>query len=63
MLKIAGAIFGDILLSFRAIPEQDDEVAATLLFDLIQQSDQLLSLFHAISDPLYLLMETFAVIP
>lgn len=63
MLEIAGAIFGDTLLRFRTIPEQDDEVVATLLFDLTQQSDQLLSMFHTIVESLCLLMETFAVIP
>ncbi|MBA2285359.1 MAG: hypothetical protein H0W02_07760 [Ktedonobacteraceae bacterium] len=63
MLEIAGAIFGDILLSFRTIPEQDDEVVAALLFDLTQRSDQLLSMFHTVVESLCLLMEAFAVIP
>ncbi|MDQ2717851.1 MAG: hypothetical protein M3Z08_23395 [Chloroflexota bacterium] len=63
MLDSASAIFGDILLSFRTISKQDDEVVATLLFDLTQQSDQLLSLFHTIVEPLCLLIETFAVVP
>jgi len=39
LLDSASAIFGDIVPDFQAVSQGDDEVAATLLFDLMQQVD------------------------
>jgi hypothetical protein len=41
VLDCAGAIFGDIVPGFQAVSANDDEAVSTLLFDLMQQSDQL----------------------
>ena len=61
ILDCAGAIFGDILPGFQAISEGDDDAAATLLFDLIHQSDQLLAQCDAALEPLSMLIEQFAL--
>ena len=61
VLDSAGAIFGDIMPGFQAIADEDDEAVATLLFDLMQQSDQLLVQFDSIVEPLQALIEFFAL--
>jgi len=61
VLDSAGAIFGDIMPGFQAIADEDDEAVATLLFDLMQQSDQLLMQFDSIVEPLQSLIEHFAL--
>ncbi|MEO8972781.1 MAG: hypothetical protein ABI406_14425 [Ktedonobacteraceae bacterium] len=61
VLDSAGAIFGDIMPGFQAISDEDDEAVATLLFDLMQQSDQLLVQFDSIVEPLQSLIEHFAL--
>jgi hypothetical protein len=61
VLDSAGAIFGDIMPGFQAIADEDDEAVATLLFDLMQQSDQLLVQFDSIVEPLQSLIEHFAL--
>lgn len=61
VLDSAGAIFGDIMPGFQAIAEEDDEAVATLLFDLMQQSDQLLVQFDSIVEPIQALIEYFAL--
>lgn len=61
VLDSAGAIFGDIMPGFQAIANEDDEAVATLLFDLMQQSDQLLVQFDVIVEPLQALIEYFAL--
>ncbi|HVB23448.1 MAG TPA: hypothetical protein VNG51_16025 [Ktedonobacteraceae bacterium] len=61
VLDSAGAIFGDIVPGFQAIADEDDEAVATLLFDLMQQSDQLLVQFDSIVEPLQALIEHFAL--
>ncbi len=62
LLDCAGAIFGDILLNFQALSPGDDEVAATLLFDLMQQVDQSLLQIDRTLEPLHALTEHFALI-
>jgi hypothetical protein len=61
LLDSAGAIFGDILPGFQAISVSDDDAVATLLFDLMHQSDQLLLQFDAALEPLQALIETYAL--
>jgi hypothetical protein len=62
LLDSAGAIFGDILPNFRLIvPEDHDEISA-LLFDLMQQSDQMLVQFEVTLGPLTGLLRHFATI-
>lgn len=61
MLDCAGAIFGDILPGFQAVSEGDDDAIATLLFDLVHQSDQLLAQFDAALELLHTLIEQFAL--
>lgn len=62
LLDSAGAIFGDILPNFRlAAPENHDEISA-LLFDLMQQSDQMLVQFEVTLGPLTGLLRHFATI-
>lgn len=61
VLDCAGAIFGDILPGFQVISEGDDDAVATLLFDLIHQSDQLLAQCDAALEPLQTLIEQFAI--
>ncbi len=61
ILDISGALFGDILPNFQALSPGDDEIAATLLFDLMQQVDQLLLQFDLTIEPLHTLTEHFAL--
>jgi hypothetical protein len=63
ILDSAGALFGDILPNFQALSPGDDEIAATLLFDLMQQVDQLLLQSDLSIEPLHMLIEHFALIP
>ena len=62
LLDSAAAIFGDILPSFQALSTDNDEIIATLLFDLMQQSDQLLIQFDKALEPLYALIDYFSLI-
>jgi len=48
----AGAIFGDIVPDFQIVARGDDEVVATLLFDLMQQGDLLLIQCDALFGPI-----------
>ena len=52
VLDSAGAIFGDIVPDFQGFSHGDDEVVATLLFDLMQQADLLLIQCDALFRPL-----------
>lgn len=52
MLDSAGAIFGDIVPDFQAVAQGNDEMVATLLFDLMQQADLLLLQCDALFGPL-----------
>ncbi len=61
VLDSAGAIFGDIMPGFQAIADEDDEAVATLLFDLMQQADQLLVQCDSMVEPLQTLIEYFAL--
>lgn len=62
LLDSAGAIFGDILPNFRLVePEDHDEIGA-LLFDLMQQSDQMLVQFEVTLGPLTGLLRHFATV-
>lgn len=60
LLDCAGAIFGDILPSSQALSVTDDDAVVTLLFDLMQQSDQILVQLDTILEPLQALLEYFA---
>jgi hypothetical protein len=62
LLDSAEAIFGDILLSFRTVVPEDCEEVSALLFDMMQQSDQMLVQFAIILEPLTRLIRHFAVI-
>ena len=61
LLDCTGAIFGDILPGFQAISAGDDDAVATLLFDLMHQSDQLLAQCDAALEPLHALIAQFAL--
>jgi hypothetical protein len=61
ILDCAGAIFGDIVPGFQAISANDDEAVCTLLFDLMQQSDQLQMQLDRLVEPLQSLIEHFAL--
>ena len=61
MLACSGAIFGNILPGFRAITVGDEETIAALLFDLMQQSDQLLVQFDMTLEPMNELIKQFAL--
>jgi hypothetical protein len=62
LLDSAGAIFGDILPNFRLVePESHEEISA-LLFDLMQQSDQMLVQFEVTLGPLTALLRHFAAL-
>ena len=61
LLDSVGAIFGDILPGFQAISAGEDEAVATLLFDLMQQADQLLLQLAITREHLEVLIEHFAV--
>lgn len=60
LLESAGAIFGDILPHFRLIEPEDKEEISALLFDLMQQSDQMLVQFEVTLEPLTSLLRHFA---
>ena len=57
----ANAIFGDIIPDIQLVAQGDDEVVATLLFDLIQQNDLLLIQISKLVEPLQQLMKYYAV--
>jgi len=64
LLDSTCTIFGDILPGFQAISAGrvvDDAADATLLFDLMQQTDQLLLQFDTALEPLHALIEHFAL--
>ena len=61
LLDSAGAIFGDILPSFRTVSLADDAAIAALLFDLMQQSDQLLVQFEITLEPINGLLQHFSI--
>lgn len=61
LLDSAGAIFGDILPSFRTVSLADDAAIAALLFDLMQQSDQLLVQFEITLEPINALLQQFSI--
>lgn len=56
----AGAIFGDILPGFRAILSSDESMVAALLYDLMQQSDQLLVKFETTLEPMNVLIKYYS---
>lgn len=60
LLDSSGAIFGDILPNFRVIGPDDREEISALLFDLMQQSDQMLLQFEVMLSPLAGLIRHFA---
>lgn len=60
LLDSAGAIFGDILPNFRLVGPADKEEISALLFDLMQQSDQMLVQFEVTLEPLTSLLRHFA---
>lgn len=62
LLDSAGAIFGDILPNFRLVGPEDREEIGALLFDLMQQSDQMLAQFEAVLEPLTSLIRHFATV-
>ncbi len=61
LLDSAGAIFGDILPNFRLVRPADREEVGALLFDLMQQSDQMLVQFEIALDPFTRLIRYFAL--
>lgn len=63
ILDNAGAIFGDILPGFRAILSADESMVAALLYDLMQQSDQLLVKFDTTLEPMNALIKYYAIGP
>ncbi len=63
ILDNAGAIFGDILPGFRAILSSDESIVAALLYDLMQQSDQLLVKFETTLEPMNALIKYYAIGP
>jgi hypothetical protein len=63
LLDSAGSIFGEILPEFHALSAGDDEIAATLLYDAMQQVDQLLQQFDLALEPLHALIEYFTIMP
>jgi hypothetical protein len=60
LLDSAGAIFGDILPNFRTVEPDDKEEISALLFDLMQQSDQMLVQFEVTLEPLTSLLRHFS---
>jgi hypothetical protein len=62
LLDSAGAIFGDILPNFRLVGPEDREEISALLFDLMQQSDQMLTQFEITLEPLTRLIRHFATV-
>ena len=63
ILDNAGAIFGDILPGFRALLASDESMVAALLYDLMQQSDQLLVKFETTLEPMNALIKYYAIGP
>jgi len=63
ILDNAGAIFGDILPGFRAILSSDESMVAAMLYDLMQQSDQLLVKFETTLEPMNALIKYYAIGP
>jgi hypothetical protein len=63
ILDNAGAVFGDILPGFRAILSADESMVAALLYDLMQQSDQLLVKFDTTLEPMNTLIKYYAIGP
>jgi len=57
----ANAIFGDIIPDIQLVAQGDDEVVATLLFDLMQQNDLFLIQIGKLIEPLQQLMKLYAV--
>ncbi len=57
----ANAIFGDIIPDIQLVAQGDDEVVATLLFDLMQQKDLLLIQIGKLVEPVQLLIKQYAV--
>ncbi|HEY3992592.1 MAG TPA: hypothetical protein VGM01_06885 [Ktedonobacteraceae bacterium] len=60
LLDSAGAIFGDILPNFRLVGPDDKEEISALLFDLMQQSDQMLVQFEVTLEPMTSLLRHFS---
>jgi hypothetical protein len=60
LLDSGGAIFGDILPHFRLVGPADREEISALLFDLMQQSDQMLVQFEVTLEPFTRLIRHFA---
>ncbi len=58
----ANAIFGDIIPDIQLVAQGDDEVVATLLFDLMQQIDLLLIQISKLVEPLQQVMKYYAVV-
>ena len=63
ILDNAGAIYGDILPGFRAILAADESMVAALLYDLMQQSDQLLVKFETTLEPMNALIKHYTIGP
>jgi len=63
ILDNAGAVYGDILPGFRAILAADESMVAALLYDLMQQSDQLLVKFETTLEPMNALIKHYAIGP
>ena len=59
ILDCAGAIYGDIVPDFQGVSTGDDEVVATLLFDLMQQADLLLMQCDTLIQPLQELLKQY----
>ena len=57
----ANAIFGDIIPDVQLVAQGDDEIVATLLFDLMQQNDLILIQISKLVEPLQHLMKHYAV--
>lgn len=62
LLDSAGAIFGDILPNFRLVGREEREEISALLFDLMQQSDQMLAQFEITLEPLTSLLRHFGAL-
>lgn len=58
----ANAIFGDIIPDIQLVAQGDDEVVATLLFDLMQQNDLLLLQINKLVEPLQQVTKHYAVV-
>jgi len=58
----ANAIFGDIIPDIQLVAQGDDEVVATLLFDLMQQNDLLLIQINKLVEPLQQITKHYAAV-